>query len=602
MNSLWVPAVPRQPVLQASPTLFGSLPRLSRAQLAASRSLPATERRLQLPYFVETFGWDSIRPHLPLPLSTPGQAPVWTGRVCRSYYQWLGIEDLPCIAELLRLDEFDLLLRLFDFSTWRPYLAQRFRSQYGPPPFDPLSLGLGIFLAHYQAWDWERLVKELHSPTRGRDYCRRLGFDPNDLPSASTFRMAFTHTHLDWLTACQDSLVQGLMECQLIPTHSTFPGDPTEQGVSLSTDCQLIAARSHMLCSHQVSACAQPTARRDCPARRAGKEGCACDTPACYDHCRFAAWRDPQAAYVYYAGTNQPAPTPNTPQTRAPARTMVPEAQRSGSAGEGKEQPSSSRGKHHFGYKSKAFNIVDDRLFLIWPLTGPCTPANRNDHLLTIPGIQSLRQRFPSLTIGEVLGDAGEGYEEILRFVHDDLQALRTIRLRHAEGDDLPLTCLQRGYDQNGIPLCPHGYRLFSNGHDYQRHATKWVCRLKCTHQPDPDIPGAAPAISRSTCPFAHPDHPLGFSLSTTLTLPDGSIRLARDLQVGSETWQLRMGRQSYAESRNATQARRHLKRSPSFGLSNTAKSMLLSDTLSLAFNLTRLIFEASHHAMHQAP
>jgi len=446
-----------------------------------------------------------------------------------------------------------------------------------------------MLLAHYQAWDWERLVGELRSPTRGQEYCRRLGFDPQDLPAASTFRMAFAHTHLDWFTACQDSLVQTLMDCHLIPTHSTFPGDPTEQGVSLSTDCQLIASRSHLQCSHQVPACSQPAAHRACPAREAGREGCACDTPACYEHCRFAAWRDPQAAYVYYAGTNQP--TPNTPKTHAPAR----------SAGEGKEQPSSPRGKHHFGYKSKAFNIVDDRLFLIWPLTGPCTPANRNDHLLTLPGLQHLRQRFPNLRIGEVLGDAGEGFEEILKFVHVDLHALRTIRLRHAEGDDQPLTCLQRGYDDHGIPLCPHGYRLSSNGHDYQRHATKWVCRLKCSHQPDPDIPGAASAISRSTCPFSHPDHPLGFSLTTALTLPDGSIRLARDMQVGSDTWQLRIGRQSYAESRNATQTRRHLKRSRSFGLSNTAKAMLLSDTLSLAFNLPRLIFEAAHHALKRS-
>ena len=142
---------------------------MSRAQLAASRCLPATERRLQLPYFVETFGWENIRPHLPLPLSTPSEAPAWSGRVCRSYYQWLGIEDLASTAELLRLDEFDLVLRLFDFSAWRPYLAQRFRSQYGPPPFDPLSLGLGMFLAHYQTWDWERLVQELRSPTRGQE-------------------------------------------------------------------------------------------------------------------------------------------------------------------------------------------------------------------------------------------------------------------------------------------------------------------------------------------------------------------------------------------------------------------------------------------------
>jgi len=581
MNSVWVPATPGQTVCQVSPPLFGRLPRLSRAQLAAGRCLPATERRLQLPYFGETFGWDNIRPHLPLPLLTPAEAPAWSGRVCRSYYHWLGIEDLASTAELLCLDEFDLVLRLFDFSAWRPCLAQRFRSQYGPPPFDPVSLGLGMLLAHYQAWDWERLVGELRSPTRGQEYCRRLGFDPQDLPAASTFRMAFAHTHLDWFTACQDSLVQTLMDCQLIPSHSTFPGDPTEQGVSLSTDCQLIASRSHLQCSHQVPACSQPAAQRACPAQEAGREGCACDTPACYEHCRFATWRDPQAAYVYYAGTNQPAP--NTPH---PSKALT---------------SARSHGKHHFGYKSKAFNIVDDRLFLIWPLTGPCTPANRNDHLLTLPGLQRLRQRFPKLHIGEVLGDAGEGFEEVLKYVHVDLHALRTIRLRHVEGDNQPLTCLQRGYDDHGIPLCPHGYRLSSNGHDYQRHATKWVCRLKCTHQSDPDIPGTASAISRSSCPFASPDHSLGFSLTTALTLPDGSIRLARDMQVGSDTWQLRIGRQSYAESRNATQTRRHLKRSPAFGLSNTAKSMLLSDTLSLAFNLPRLIFEAAHHALKRS-
>ena len=547
MNTVWIPSSPVRATVALPSSPFGALPRLSRAELAESRSQPAVERRLQLPYFVETFRWENICPHLPLQLPTPGKVPAWKGRVCRSHYRWLEPEQVLSSAAILRLDEFDLLLRLFDFRAWRPYLAQRFHSQFGPPPFDPLSLGLGILLAHYQSWDWARLVQELRSPTRGQEYCRRLGFDPADLPAPSTFRMAFSQTQLDWFTACQDSLVQGLMAYQLIPTHSTFPGDPTEQGVSLSTDCQLIASRSRMQCSHQVPACSQPAAHRACPARTAGREGCACDTPACYEHCRFATWRDPQAAYVYYAGSNQPGLNPNTPQTP-------------------KKQPTpSSRGKHHFGYKSKAFNIVDDRLFLIWPLTGPCTPANRNDHLLTIPGIQNLHQRFPSLKIGELLGDAGEGYDEILRFVHNDLQALRTIRLRHAEGDDQPLTCLQRGYDQNGIPLCPHGYRLSSNGHDYQRHATKWVCRLKCTHQPDPDIPGAAPTISRSTCPFANADHPLGFSLSTALTLPDGSLRLARDLQVGSETWQLRMGRQSYAESRNATQARRHLKRSPSF-------------------------------------
>jgi hypothetical protein len=577
MKAVWIPATSVLSTLCPEASPFQGLSRPTRAELSAGRELSAAERRLQLPNFVEMFHWEKLGRHLPLELPTPGEPCAWAGRLCRSYYRWIASDE----AERLDgLDDFDLLLRLFDFSPWRPYFAARFRSQYGPPPFDPLSLGLGIFLAHHQKWDWARLARELRSPTRGADYCLRLGFDPQDLPVSSTFRMAFGETAADWFTACQTSLAQGLMAYQLIPTHSTFPDDPPEQGVSLSTDCQLIGSRSRMQCSHQVPACSEPAARRNCPAREAGKEGCKCDTPDCREHCRFATWRDPQAAYVYYVGSNQPGVKPTTAKDD--------------------RQQAAPRGKHHFGYKSKAFNIVDDRLALIWPLTGPCTPANRNDHLLTIPGLQNLHKRFPLFKIGELLGDAGEGYDEILKFVYQNLRALRTIRIRHAETDDQPLTCLKRGFDENGISLCPHGYRLSSNGHDYQRQTTKWVCRQKCVHQSAPDFPGAPAHASRTTCPFADRDHPLGFSLSTGLTLPDGSIRLARDMQVGSETWKLRIGRQSYAESRNAIQARRLLKRSRAFGLPNTAKSMIISDTLSIAFNLSRLIFEASRQPFRQ--
>lgn len=579
MSTHWIPATPVVPAVTVTDSPFLGLESFSQAELAATRTLPAAERRLLIPNFVGLFRWEAIYPLLPLQLPTPGAPPPWAGRACRSYYRWLPSEDLCSSADLPGLDEFDLTLRLFDFSPWRPYFAQRFKSQLGPPPFDPVSLGLASFLAVYQGWDWERLVQELGSPERGLGYCRRLGFDPADLPGASTFRMSLNRTQLDWLAACQTSLAQGLMAYALIPTHSTFPGDVPQRGVSLSTDCQLINSRSHPDCIHQIPACSLPAAVRPCPAREAGKEGCACDTPACQAHCRFATLRDPQAAYVYYSGSNQPAHNPNTPKVDPPAR---------------------SHGKHCFGYKSKAFNLVDDRLFTLWPLTGPCTPANVNDHLLTIPGLKQLHTRFPELSIGEVLGDAGEGYEEVLRYVHDDLKALRTIRLLHAQGDDEPLTCLKRGYDDHGNPLCPLGYCMFTNGHDYDHGTTKWVCRQKCTHQGAPDIAfpdQPATLLPRQACQFVDPDHPLGFILTTGLRLPDGGIRLARDLQVGSETWKLRMGRQSYAESRNATQMRRDLKRSPWFGLPNTAKAMLISDTLSLAFNLARLVFEASRSA-----
>jgi len=581
MSTIWVPATPIVCSVTITDSPFTHLASMSRSELADRCQTAAAQRRQLIPNFADLFRWETIRSLLPLKLPTPGDPLAWNGRGCRSYYRWFSPDDLHTAADLEGLDEFDLTLRLFDFSPWRPYFGRRFKSQFGPPPFDPLSLGLSLFLAVYQQWDWQRLHQELQSPERGQDYCRRLGFNTADVPAASTFRMALHHTQTDWLAACQTSLAQGLMAYGLIPTQSTFPGDSSERGISVSTDCQLIASRSHQKCRYQTPTCSLPAAKRPCPAREADKEGCACDTDACREHCRFATPRDQDAAYVYYSGSNRPGHNPNAPKPGTPQA----------------QQPTRPKGKHHYGYKSKAFNIIDDRLFMLWPLTGPCTPANVNDHLLTVPGFKQLHRHFPDLKIGELLGDAGEGYDEVLRYVHDDLHALRTIRLLSLPGDDQPLACLKRGYDPHGNPLCPLGFLLSCNGHDYQHGTTKWLCRQKCTHQPEPDIrlPNLpVPIPPRQACQYVSPDHPLGFSLTTGLALPDGCVRLARDMQVGSDTWNWRMGRQSYSESRNATQEHRGLKRSPWFGLQNTSKAMLISDTLSLAFNLTRLICEAS--------
>ena len=583
-SRFWVPADETLPLASEAMGAIQELRTLSRVEFAESRELPAAQRRLLTPGFVQAFHWETIRPRLPLrprPMEPTGS---WTGRVCRSFYRWMAPEDICTAADLTRLDDFDLALRLFDFTPWRCFFAQRFKSQFGPPPFDPLSIGLASFLAVERNWEWEQLVTELHSSERGTGYCLRLGFDFHDIPCASTFRMAYNHTPVDTFQACQVRLVQAFMDCGLIPTQSTFPDDPPERGVSIATDCQLVQARSHMKCRHQTPQCAQPAAARPCPARQAGKQGCACDTEACCEHCRFATPRDPLAAYVYYSGSNQPKHSPNAPTDPAKARPPT--------------------GKHHFGYKSKAFNIIDDRLSAIWSLTGPFTPANVNDHLLTIPGFNHLRQRFPALQIGEVLGDAAEGVEDVLRYVYDELHALRTICLRHAQGDDDPQACLQRGFDENGIPLCPHGYRLACNGHDYQRQITKWACRQKCSYQATPDIPlpdqstPPEPPL-RSACPYHDPAHPLGYITSVGFALPKdapngGQVRLARDLPVGSDTWKLRLGRQSYAESRNAAQARRDLKRAPFFGLPNAHKATIIGDTLALLFNLSRFVREAS--------
>ena len=605
MTSLWVPAptpaqVLTEPHLPDSP--FHQLLGFSRAQLRDTRDIPAAARRLLLPNFVATFRWATVRRLLPLrlvvaptqPTASPDQPatrPVWQPRYCRSHYVWLPPEETlgQAPAAWQGLDDFDLLLRLFDCSAWRPILGQRFASQYGPPPFDPVSLGLAWLLALWRGWSWPQLVTELHSGERGQGYARRLGFRSDDLPSAATFRMALNATTPAWVVQCADSWALSLLAYGLIPSHATFPHDPPERGISIALDSQLVAARSHMRCRHMNADCFQPPAGRHCAARTAGQDGCACDTPACQDQCRLATPRDPEAAYVYYQGSNQPSGAPRPAAGAAPGTPTT---------------VYTGRGKHHFGYKSKAFNVLDDRLCTYWPLAGPYAAADRNDHLQTIPGFENLRCRFPRLTIGEVSADAGEGYDDILTYVHDDLRALRLIDQRAAKDDAAPLTCLKRGYDAQGVPLCPHGYRLAFNGHDYARGDSKWACRQRCRRLLHPDFlppsaqPGSAepagqdPAIA--ACPYRDSAQPVGHVLRVGLTLPDGSIRLARDLPVASPSYALRQGRQSYAESRNAGQARRHLKRSPWYGLPNSAKATCLGDILILAGHVARFVREAT--------
>jgi hypothetical protein len=575
------------------PAPFHALTSLSFHDLQQTRDLPAAQRRLQVPHFVDLFQWRAIEPLLPFQLVMPPGVPPWQARICRSYYVWQPPEDLSTPEVWAQLDDFDLLLRVFDFSPWRPILGQRFSSQFGPPPFDPVSVGVAWFLLEWRNWTWAQFVQELRSPERGAGYCLRLGFSSADVPSPAMLRDARAAMKDAWLVQCADSIVESLRRLELIPRHSPFPGDPPDRGVSVATDSQLIAARSRMRCAFQNPRCFGPRAARACAAQAKGKEGCTCADAACDVHCRLATPRDPEATYVWYSGSNRVRSKDAKGDGAAQSEPTAP----SQGAGAGER-----RGKPHFGYKAKAFEILDDRLFTYWVLSGPFVTANRNDHLQTIPGLKDLQRRFPDLVVGEFLGDAGEGVDEVLRYVHDDLHALRLIDQRQRPGDDDPATCLKRGYDERGTPLCSYGYRLRFNGHDYEREDTKWVCRQRCASRATPDVVlPHAPLPDTRGCPYRDAAHPLGQVVCVGLTLPDGNVRLARDLRVGSPSWELRQGRQSYAESRNAGQARRDLKRSPWYGLPSSAKAQHLGDILTNALNVVRFVREATLEAMRRA-
>ncbi len=117
---------------------FHALLGLARADLAKTRDLPAAERRQWTEHFCATLAWDVLHPQLPLRLAVPEGVPKWLPRLCRSHYQWLPPDDIQSVEDLRGLDDFDLVLRLFDFSAWRPILGQRFTSLFGPPTADAL--------------------------------------------------------------------------------------------------------------------------------------------------------------------------------------------------------------------------------------------------------------------------------------------------------------------------------------------------------------------------------------------------------------------------------------------------------------------------------
>jgi hypothetical protein len=80
----------------------------------------------------------------------------------------------------------------------------------------------------------------------------------------------------------------------------------------------------------------------------------------------------------------------------------------------------------------------------------------------------------------------------------------------------------------------------------------------------------------------------------------DGSIRLVRDLPVGSPTWKALYHRARNAlEARNATFQDWGLKRLPVYGLPRSTALLFLADVLNNLTTLARLIGEATRTNQH---
>lgn len=530
-----------------------------------SQDLIASRKRAAHPEFVPTFSLGALQARLPWLFPVPAKGYLSPKRRYRSQYRYLGYADLACPDQLADLTLFEIALRLIDFSPLRDYLAQAYYvpSAKGQVPFDPVSLFLCVCLRRELGCGW-RGVAKLLAGEHGPGWRRLFGFRDGDTPSASGLRYFFHTVGPEVFEELCPLLIDMLRQVNLLPERSTFPGDPPQRGVSISRDIMLHEAHTRMRCGQVTDTCYQP-APRPCPAKAEGWQGCDCTDPVCAEVCRWTTPQDREARLIHYAGRNKYADLPIPPDTR---------------------------GRNVYGYASNPDRLLDDRFACAWTLRTGLHPANSDERNLFPNSFVYLQTRFPTLKIGEVLVDAAVGFADCLDLIWN-AGALRMVDIRAAEGDDDRQRQLQRGYDQNGHPLCIHGYPMHANGHDYQRRRTKWFCRKACLASQSPSpLP---------ECPYQSPQHRYGQLVNVGRALPDGSVRLAREVPYASQMWKQRYGRRNLSESRNGSFEHMRLKRLPSCGLTAGRKEIAMGDFLVNLHTLSRLVQEATSLAFKQA-
>jgi hypothetical protein len=554
--------------------------------------LSARQKRAQEPLVVAQWSVAALLPSLPLRLPVPSDLPPSPKLRYRSQSP---VPARLTLTDLASLSDFEIALALIDFSPLERVLAQHYvPSRKGQVPFHPVSLFLALALRRDLHLSWRATARLLASPN-GAHWPALLGFADGQTPSASGLRFFFQAVGAEVFADLCPRLVALLRQHGLFPEHSTYPDDPPTRGVSVCQDGMLHDAHDQSHCSHATATCYQPLAdprvipltpvavpsaapavagavvgARPCRAREKGWPGCSCATSACQEQCQRASTRDPQARVIHYAGHNHKHPARSAEAATRPA--------------------GPAKGRNVFGYRSVAERVLDDRFAVAWTLRSTLYPANTDERgpegTPFVDRVAALRSRFADLTIGEWIDDAGVGYSSCLDAIWE-LGALRMVDLRADKTDADPAACLQRGYDGNGRPLCPHGFLLRANGFDQTRRRAKYVCAQACRREP---LRKGAPIQPITDCPYLDPARPRGFVVNVGRTLPDGSVRLAREIPYGSPTWKARYGRRNLAENRNSQIEAMGLKRLTAWGLARATKEVQLADFLINLRTLGRLV------------
>jgi hypothetical protein len=160
-------------------------------------------------------------------------------RSYRSHYVYQGWEDLEDPANWEHLSEFDLLLRLIDFSPLRDVLAQRlgWTSARGHVAFDPVSIFLLIGWRMVKNWKRSELLDNLKKPDFAQ-YAHRFGFEEGVFPTEGGLR--YWLTALGYHSQTGDTVTVQVDEERLVEIAVELLNDLIAQSVALLLDAGFV--------------------------------------------------------------------------------------------------------------------------------------------------------------------------------------------------------------------------------------------------------------------------------------------------------------------------------------------------------------------------